>query len=165
MVRVLFVCLGNICRSPTAEGVFRRVVTAAGMSDRIEIDSAGTAAWHIGKSPDARAQAAAGKRGYDLSSLRGRQVADTDFAHFDYILAMDGDNLSELQARCPRSQQHKLRLFLSFSERWPGYEVPDPYYGGDEGFKLVLDMIEDAANGLLRELCRRSGLNLAAAYP
>jgi protein-tyrosine phosphatase len=152
MLRVLFVCLGNICRSPTAEGVFRRVVEAAGQTQRIEIDSAGTAAWHIGRPPDKRAQAAAGQRGYDLSGLRGRQVSDADFVEFDYILAMDRDNLADLLARCPAAQRHKVRLFLSFSKRWPNHEVPDPYYGGEDGFNHVLDMVEDAANGILQEV-------------
>ncbi len=149
MMRVLFVCLGNICRSPTAEGVFRAQVEQAGLSDRIEIDSAGTAAWHIGKSPDMRAQAAAATRGYDLSPLRGRQVAVGDFAHFDFVLAMDEENLANLLAVCPAEHRHKVRLFLSFSTQWQDHEVPDPYYGGAEGFDHVLDMIEDAGVSLL----------------
>ncbi len=149
MVHVLFVCLGNICRSPTAEGVFRAQVERAGMSGQIEIDSAGTAAWHIGKSPDARAQAAAATRGYDLSPLRGRQVAVADFARFDFVLAMDADNQANLLEICPPEHRSKVRLFLSFSERWTGQAVPDPYYGGAEGFDQVLDMVEDAGQGLL----------------
>ena len=149
MHKVLFVCLGNICRSPTAEGVFRAQVEQAGLSHQIEIDSAGTASWHIGKSPDARAQAAAATRGYDLSPLRGRQVAAADFTRFDFVLAMDEENLANLRALCPPEQRHKVRLFLSFSEQWTGQEVPDPYYGGAEGFDHVLDMVEDAGRGLL----------------
>lgn len=152
MSKILFVCLGNICRSPTAEGVFRRLVAEAGMDVHIEIDSAGTAAWHIGKSPDQRALAAAARRGYDLSGLRGRQVRAADFAHYDYVLAMDRENLADLESRCPHPHRHKLRLFLSFSARWRDAEVPDPYYGGDEGFDRVIDMVEDAARGLLAEL-------------
>lgn len=151
-MRVLFVCLGNICRSPTAEGVFRALVERAGLSDQIEIDSAGTAAWHIGKSPDARAQAAAAMRGYDLSPLRGRQVSAADFARFDFVLAMDRSNLADLLAQCPAEQRHKVRLFLSFSSQWQNHEVPDPYYGGAEGFDHVLDMIEDASLGLLNAI-------------
>lgn len=152
MHKVLFVCLGNICRSPTAEGVFRAQVAAAGLSEVIGIDSAGTAAWHIGKAPDQRAQAAATRRGYDLTALRGRQVAVADFGEFDYILAMDRSNLADLLARCPAEQRHKVRLFLSFSSQWQNHEVPDPYYGGADGFDQVLDMVEDAAHGLLSDI-------------
>jgi len=152
MHKVLFVCLGNICRSPTAEGVFRAQVAAAGLSEVIGIDSAGTAAWHIGKAPDQRAQAAATRRGYDLTALRGRQVAIADFGEFDYILAMDRSNLADLLAQCPAEQRHKVRLFLSFSSQWQDHEVPDPYYGGADGFDHVLDMVEDAAHGLLSDI-------------
>ncbi|MBM4190078.1 MAG: low molecular weight phosphotyrosine protein phosphatase [Betaproteobacteria bacterium] len=152
MHKVLFVCLGNICRSPTAEGVFRAQVAAAGLSEVIGIDSAGTAAWHIGKAPDQRAQAAATRRGYDLTALRGRQVAVADFGEFDYILAMDRSNLADLLAQCPAEQRHKVRLFLSFSSQWQDHEVPDPYYGGADGFDQVLDMVEDAAHGLLSDI-------------
>lgn len=150
--KVLFICMGNICRSPTAEGVFRRFVADEGLEHLIQIDSAGTHDYHIGKAPDRRAQAAAAGRGYDLSPLRGRQVARNDFAEFDYVLAMDGDNLANLQRICPNDERHKLRLFLSFSERFNNQEVPDPYYGGAEGFDLVLDMVEDAARGLLQAI-------------
>ncbi|MEW5894059.1 MAG: low molecular weight protein-tyrosine-phosphatase [Pseudomonadota bacterium] len=150
--KVLFVCMGNICRSPTAEGVFRRLVAEAGLEHRIQIDSAGTHDYHIGKPPDRRALTAAASRGYDLSPLRGRQVTPHDFAEFDYVLAMDRDNLADLQRLCPNDQRHKLRLFLSFSERFCNQEVPDPYYGGAQGFEQVLDMVEDAARGLLQAL-------------
>ena len=153
--RILFVCLGNICRSPTAEGIFRKVVTDARMQDRIFIDSAGTGGWHIGKSPDARAVSAAKARGYDLSSLRARQVAATDFEAFDFILAMDHANLSDLQSMKPDHYQGHLGLFLDFAERSRHREVPDPYYGGAAGFDLVLDLIEDASAGLLRQLQQR----------
>lgn len=150
--KVLFICMGNICRSPTAEGVFRRLVAEEGLERLVHIDSAGTHDYHIGAPPDRRAQAAAAGRGYDLSDLRGRQVARSDFSEFDYLLAMDNDNLANLQRHCPSEQRHKLRLFLSFSERFKDQEVPDPYYGGAKGFDQVLDMVEDAAQGLLQAI-------------
>lgn len=146
---ILFICMGNICRSPTAEGVFRRMAEEAGVLDRLVVDSAGTHDYHVGKAPDDRAQEAAHRRGYDLSSLRGRQVSLRDFEKFDYILAMDRENLASLLRICPREHQHKVRLFLSFSHRFTNLEVPDPYYGGRQGFDQVLDMVEDAARGLL----------------
>jgi protein-tyrosine phosphatase len=156
--KVLFVCMGNICRSPTAEGVFRDKVKIAGLSDRIVIDSAGTHDYHVGKPPDARAQEAARKRGYDLSDLRGRQVCNADFDTYDYVLAMDKDNLGLLQQRCPAHLQHKVRRLLSFSKRYPNLDVPDPYYGGRSGFETVLEMVENAADGLLEEI-KRNGKN------
>jgi protein-tyrosine phosphatase len=149
---ILFVCMGNICRSPTAEGVFRDKIKQAGLSAAVRIDSAGTHDYHIGKPPDARAQAAALKRGYDFSDLRGRQVSEPDFEAFDYILAMDQDNLTALQQQCPPHLRHKVRRLLSFSQRYPNLDVPDPYYGGNSGFDLVLDMVEDAADGLIKEI-------------
>lgn len=151
---ILMVCMGNICRSPTAEGVLRRKAEAAGMARQLRIDSAGTHDYHVGSPPDGRAQKAASGRGYDLAALRGRQVGDQDFAAFDYILAMDRDNLANLRQRCPPQHQHKVRLFLSFSSRFPNLNVPDPYYGGNKGFEQVLDMVEDAADGLLAEIRR-----------
>lgn len=147
--------MGNICRSPTAEGVFRSYVREAGIEHELTIDSAGTHNYHVGKAPDERAQESARGRGYDLSNLRARQVTRTDFEHFDYILAMDRENLAGLLHACPKEHQHKVRLLLSFSERFPGKEVPDPYYGGRQGFEQVLDMVEDAARGLLAELASR----------
>jgi len=144
--------MGNICRSPTAEGVFRHAAEQAGLIDRLVIDSAGTHDYHVGRPPDSRAQAAASGRGYALSDLRGRQVSLRDFDEFDYILAMDGDNMSNLVRICPPEQRHKLHLFLEFSARFNGQEVPDPYYGGGRGFELVLDMVEDASQGLLARL-------------
>lgn len=153
--KVLFVCMGNICRSPTAEGVFRKTVQEAGMTEHIEIDSSGTHAYHIGSAPDARASQAASVRGYDLSGLVGRQVDAGDFERFDYILAMDRDNLENLHRRCPKEHRHKLALFLTYSARYKGQEVPDPYYGGAQGFDLVLDMVEDAAAGLLADIRSR----------
>jgi protein-tyrosine phosphatase len=149
---VLFVCMGNICRSPTAEGVFRDLVMRSGLDGAIHIDSAGTHAYHIGKSPDPRASAAATRRGYDLSTLRGRQVSEQDFLIFDYILAMDEDNLSNLKRICPAGHEHKVSLFLEHSQKFSEREVPDPYYGGKQGFEQVLDMVEDAAQGLLDKL-------------
>jgi len=155
-VSVLLICMGNICRSPTAEGVLRRKAEAAGLAHRLHIDSAGTHGYHAGSTPDARAQKAALGRGYDLSTLRGRQVSDEDFALFDYVLAMDRDNLSNLQRRCPEQYKHKVRLYLAFSRRFPNLNVPDPYYGGNKGFEQVLDMVEDAAAGLLAEITRNT---------
>lgn len=148
-VHVLFVCLGNICRSPTAEGVFRSHLCERGLEDKITIDSAGTGDWHIGKPADARATQAALGRGYDLSSLRARQAMAEDFHKFDYILAMDRDNLDGLRQLAPADYQGYLGLFLEFSQQSDYSEVPDPYYGGAQGFELVLDLIEDASRGLL----------------
>lgn len=149
---VLLVCMGNICRSPTAEGVLRRKAQERGMAHLLTIDSAGTHGYHVGEAPDGRAQTAAQGRGYDLSSLRARQVSERDFVQYDYILAMDRDNLANLKRRCPPEHQHKLHLFLAFSRSYPNLEVPDPYYGGRQGFDQVLDMVEDASLGLLDKL-------------
>ena len=151
-VKVLFVCMGNICRSPTAEAVFMRFVEREGLEDHIHIDSAGTHDYHIGDPPDARTLRAAKQRGYDMSQLRGRQVEVEDFARFDYVLAMDEANLSILQRLRPRDAQGHLGLFLEFAQRHAGREVPDPYYGGADGFERVLDMVEDAADGLLQHV-------------
>ncbi len=153
--KVLFVCMGNICRSPTAEGVFRHQVAAAGLSDWIEVDSAGTHDYHVGASPDRRARHAAMGRGYDLEALCGRQVAEQDFLEFDYILAMDKDNLANLQRICPPQYRHKLGLFMEYSRHSVLLEVPDPYYGGGQGFETVLDMVEDGAAGLLGAILAR----------
>lgn len=150
MVKVLFVCLGNICRSPTAEGVFTHLVANEGLSDRIRIDSAGTAAYHVGEQPDGRAQAEARSRGIDISHLRGRQAKMADFEAFDYVLAMDSANYRDLQRICPSGQDHKLKMFLDYAPNVGRRDVPDPYYEG--GFDSVYDMIEDAARGLLDEI-------------
>lgn len=152
MVRVLFVCMGNICRSPTAEGVFRAQVKEAGLEGEVEIDSCGTLGAHAGNPPDNRAQEAALRRGYDLSDLRARKVNGFDFSRFDYVLAMDRDNLANLLKMCPSEHKEKVRLYLSFSRRYPNLEVPDPYYGGRLGFEQVLDMVEDAGKGLLKDI-------------
>ena len=150
-MRVLFVCLGNICRSPTAEAVLRHKLCEAGLEGRIQVDSAGTGDWHIGKAPDSRTRQAAQRRGYDLSALRGRQVSAGDFARFDLILAMDASNLSHLQRLQPGAASAELDLFLR-RYRLALDEVPDPYYGGEEGFEQVLDLIEQASDALIIEL-------------
>jgi len=152
MVRILFVCMGNICRSPTAQGVFERLVEEHSLADVIEIDSAGTHAYHIGEQPDARASAAALKRGIDLSAQQARRVSPDDFDSFDYVLAMDRDNYDILVAGCPSGMASRLRLFLDFAPDLEIREVPDPYYGGVSGFERVLDMIEQASEGLLAEI-------------
>ncbi|MEQ3636641.1 low molecular weight protein-tyrosine-phosphatase [Alcanivorax sp.] len=151
-VSVLFVCLGNICRSPTAEVVFRARVKAAGLEDRIHIDSVGTGDWHIGKAPDPRTQEAALRRGYSMAALRARQVSPADFANFDWVLAMDNTNLADLEVMRPASYQGTLARFLDFAEHTAVQEVPDPYYGGEDGFDTVLDLIEESADGLLRRV-------------
>lgn len=150
-IKILFVCMGNICRSPTAEGIFRQQIVDAGMSDRVEIDSAGTHDYHIGSPPDNRTRLAALQRGYDLSSLRGRQVEVKDFQKFEYILAMDRANLADLERICPPQLRHKLSLFMEFSSG-EQCDVPDPYHGGREGFENVLNMLENAASGLLTRI-------------
>jgi protein-tyrosine phosphatase len=154
-VSVVFVCMGNICRSPTAEAVFRHYVESAGMSEHILIDSAGTHDYHIGDKPDARAQRAAQQRGYDMSMLRGRQVEERDFHRFDYVLAMDSTNLDILKRIAPSDSDTQARLFLEYARYHTEREVPDPYYGGADGFERVLDMVEDAAQGLLEEIRQR----------
>lgn len=150
-MKVLFVCLGNICRSPTAEGLFRQQVERAGLLDKVSIDSAGTADWHTGKAPDPRTIAAAAERGVDLSTLQARSVTAEDFHEFDYILAMDESNLSNLKALEPANGKAKLDLFLRRYDITPT-EVPDPYYGGPEGFEQVLDLVESGCQALLQEV-------------
>ncbi len=151
MKRVLFVCLGNICRSPTAHGVFQALVARQGLAELIEVDSAGTGAWHVGKPPDRRATAAAAQRGYDLTQLRARQVCREDFNRFDYLLAMDASNLEDLRQLAPQQASARARLLLDFADRQES-EVPDPYYGGDDGFEHVLNLVEEACQGLLQQI-------------
>lgn len=157
MTRVLLVCLGNICRSPTAEGVLRARLEKAGLSRRVDLDSAGTAGWHQGKSPDSRSQAAAAKRGYDLSALRARQVVAADFDHYDHIYAMDASNLADLRAQCPAHAQHKVSLFLELIADADCLEVPDPYHGDGQGFERVLDLCEQAADAFIAGYQRSHG--------
>ena len=155
-IRVLFVCMGNICRSPTAEGVFRHKVTARKLAHLIEADSAGTHAYHLGHSPDRRAQAHALQRGYDLGTLRARQVVEGDFTRFDYVLAMDWDNHALLESQCAPHARNKIRLLMQFARKFPDQQVvPDPYYGGAAGFEAVLDYIEDACDGLIDVIIKR----------
>lgn len=150
--RILFVCLGNICRSPTAEGVFRQLAAREAPELEIDVDSAGTADYHIGSAPDARSQRAAKRRGIDLSGLRARQVTAADFSTFDLVLAMDRANLIELEAMAPRRSAATLRLFMDYAPELAVGEVPDPYYGGAAGFDRVLDLCEAASRGLLAAL-------------
>jgi protein-tyrosine phosphatase len=154
-ISILFVCTGNICRSPTAEGVFRHHVEQAGLAHLIAADSAGTHAYHLGEPPDSRSQAAAARRRYDLSRLRARQVTRTDFDTFDFLLAMDNDNLAHLHRLGPPALHSKAQLFLDFATGVDVREVPDPYYGAEEGFDLVLDLVEDASHGLLAVIRER----------
>ncbi len=152
MIKVLFVCLGNLCRSPTAEGVFKALVEREGLSDQISVDSAGVGSWHIGQSPDRRAQAAARGRGIDLSSQRGRQIKPQDFDRFDYVIGMDSQNHSDLSGLCPAGGEDRLHTFMQFAPHLGHADVPDPYYGGDDGFDVVLDLIEAASDGLLDDI-------------
>ena len=152
MTRVLMVCLGNICRSPTAEGVLRTLAAREFAGLDLEVDSAGTANYHVGEPPDRRTVAAARRRGYEIASLRARQVRHGDLQDFDYVLAMDRANLAELRALAPQTPRAQLALFLDFAPECGADEVPDPYYGGQEGFERVLDLCEAGARGLLRSL-------------
>lgn len=144
--------MGNICRSPTAEGVLRHYLEVGGLAGRVEVDSAGTHGYHRGEAPDQRAQKAALRRGISLARIRSRRVIDEDYARFDLILAMDRDNLAALERACPEEERGKLGLFMRFARRHGNDEVPDPYYGGPDGFEVVLDMIEDAATGLVEAI-------------
>jgi protein-tyrosine phosphatase len=150
--RLLFVCLGNICRSPMAEGVFRRVAEEQGVLDRFEIDSAGLGNWHAGQAPDARAQQAAGNRGIDISGQSARQLTGADYARSDLLLAMDSANYEELTQLAPKEARHKIRQFLDFAPQTGTRDVPDPFFGGSEGFDHALDLIEAGARGLLADL-------------
>ena len=156
-IRVLMVCTGNICRSPTAEGVLRRKLVAAGLADRVKVESAGTVDYHAGSPPDHRAQQSALRRGYDLSKQRARQLRDSDFENFDLLLAMDTDHFDRLVDLCPGPLADRVRLLMDYSPTRPrGTSVPDPYYGAPAGFERVLDMIEEACEGLVRDLSNRA---------
>ena len=154
-IKIVFVCMGNICRSPTAHGVFRRMVADERLENLIEIDSAGTTGYHAGSKPDARARQAALSRGIDLSDLRARKAREDDFRTFDYVLAMDQDNYHSLSSICPPGMERKLMLLMDFAPELRVREVPDPYYGGPSGFDRVLDMVEAASKGLLEDVKRR----------
>ena len=161
-MRILFVCLGNICRSPMAEGVFRQELERRGIDHLVEVDSAGTSDWHVGEPPDPRARRAIARRGVDISHLRGRQVRPRDLEDFDLILAMDAENYSDLLALANTEQAERIRLFLDFAPEAGMREVPDPYFGEEDGFEMVLDLLEAAAKGLAdyveNELQRRGRL-------
>ncbi|GFO72478.1 protein-tyrosine phosphatase [Bathymodiolus japonicus methanotrophic gill symbiont] len=151
-VKVLFVCMGNICRSPSAEGVFNKLIQEQQLQNNFDIDSAGTHAYHIGEAPDLRSQRAAKDREVDLSMLRARKVVMGDFEDYDYLLAMDQDNHAIMLEACPEEHQHKIKLFLEYASHLNTTEVPDPYFGGTYGFETVLDLIEEASTGFLEQL-------------
>lgn len=153
--RVLFVCMGNICRSPTAQGVLEAQVRAAGLAEQVQVDSAGTHGFHVGKPPDARSQHHALQRGYDLSPQRSRQLTAQDFTDFDLVLAMDWDNLALAEQLCPAEHRRKLRRLAEFFQHHDSPVVPDPYQGGASGFDEVLDLVEDGCTGLLRHVQER----------
>ena len=152
------VCMGNICRSPTAQGVFERLVREAGLEEQIEVDSAGTHAYHVGENPDGRSQQAALRRGIDLSAQRARRVDASDFVEFDYVLAMDSGNYRDLMDRCDVDGRSRVRLFMEFAPKNGATDVPDPYYGGVHGFEHVLDLVEEAAAGLLQTIRNRHAI-------
>lgn len=152
MKRVLFVCTGNICRSPTAEGVARHLIASGGLDGLVEVDSAGIQGFHAGEAPDPRTRKAAAERGYDLAVLRARKLESEDYRRFDLLLAMDRGHLEYMTRNCPEVYRGKLRLFLEFAEGVALEEVPDPYYGGPNGFEFVLDLCERGVSGVLREL-------------
>jgi len=162
VIRVLFVCMGNICRSPTAEGVFRQFLRHNRLDDRVEVDSAGTHGYHVGEAPDPRTQRAAAARGYDLSSIRARKVAPADIEYFDLVLAMDHRNFDALKAMAAPEFSDRIRLFMDYAHNFEDCEVPDPYYGLGHGFDLVIDMVEDASAGLVDELRARLPASLRA---
>jgi len=157
MVRVLFVCMGNICRSPLAEGVFRRMLEGVGLNEKIYVDSAGTHSYHVGAPPDTRSQSTALRRGVDLRGIRARRVEEADLLEFDYVLAMDRDNFEHLLALCQEQPElrDRIHLFLDFAPDLSVREVPDPYYGGPSGFERVMDLVEEAAQGLLIQIRKR----------
>lgn len=152
MVKVLFVCLGNICRSPTAQGALEKILQEQDLADYVRVDSAGTHAYHVGEPPDPRAQSSARSRGMNLARQQARRVAAQDFLEYDYILAMDYSNFENLKAMCPPEQHDKIRLFMEYAPHLGYEEVPDPYYGGSAGFERVLDLVEEAARGLIEHI-------------
>lgn len=157
MIKVLFICMGNICRSPTAEVVFRHQAKIAGLEKTILVDSAGTHDYHTGESPDGRAQKLAKQHGYDMKGLRARQFNAEDFNTFHYILSMDKHNLAILNYVCPPQHKYKLGMLMEYSRKFSEYEeVPDPYFGGYQGFERVLKMIEDAGEGLLHKISKKN---------
>ncbi len=160
--KILFICMGNICRSPTVEGVFRKLVSDAGLDAHVKVGSAGTHSFHVGEAPDPRAVAAAKKRGVDLTALRARQISKEDFVHFDMILVMDWENHAFLQQMAPRQYHHKIKLLMSFATEHESAVVPDPYYGSVDGFETVLDYVEDAATNLIDFVRRRMAQKAAA---
>lgn len=162
-MKILFVCLGNICRSPTAEIVFRQLLIREALELPIEIDSAGTADYHVGSPPDRRSCEAALRRGYDMSALRARALDERDFARFDLILAMDSAILQALRRRAPAQVQERIRLFLEFAPGQQSCDVPDPYYGGPNGFEEVLDLVEAASRGLLQQVRSGQAIRLRAS--
>ncbi|CBL46900.1 Protein-tyrosine-phosphatase [gamma proteobacterium HdN1] len=151
--KVLFVCLGNICRSPTAEAVLRKMLQDRGLTHLVDVDSAGTGNWHAGSPPDERAVAAAQARGYDMAGLKARQIEENDYRHFDLILAMDRSNVSHMRRSCTNGTAGKIGLVLEYAQHSPLSEVPDPYYGEGDGFELVLDLLEDACDCLIERIC------------
>jgi len=155
--RIVFVCTGNICRSPTAEGVLRRMAAERGLTERIEVASAGLEDWHAGAPPDARSQAHARRRGYELGAQRARHFKRADFARFDWVIAMDAGHHERLRALCPPEQAHKLRHAADFSEHVPAGGVPDPYYGDAQGFEEVLDLVEAVCAGVVAQVSARAG--------
>lgn len=155
MIKVIFVCMGNICRSPAAEGVFRNILKINGLEKRVEADSAGTHGYHVGESPDSRTQRAALERGYDLSQIRARRVAPQDLAYFDMVLAMDRSNLDNLRRMAPDEHKGRIHLLMDFSENFDDDEVPDPFYGLGFDFDLVIDMVEDASQGLIKTIKKK----------
>ena len=155
-MRILFICMGNICRSPTAEAVFRHLLQQRAPDVTVEIDSAGTHDYHVGEAPDRRALAAARRRGIDMSGLHARQIQYSDFERFDLLLAMDQENVAELRRRAPATYQERIRLFMEYAPQAHSRVVPDPYYGGTQGFEEVLDLLEQASMGLIEEVVGRS---------
>jgi len=158
VIKVLFVCTGNICRSPTADGVFRKMVRDAGLHEHISVDSCGLSAYHVGELPDPRSREMAQSRGIDLSDIRSRKIKPTDYYEFDYVLAMDDGHMRDMRRQAPNTHQHRIELFLDYHPSMAGQSVPDPYYGGANGFVDVFDMIEEASSNLLSHIREKHGI-------